>query len=108
MTPGMDPQSELWNYAISALVQRSSGDQHLGSDLYQEFRLKAKNSFRSRDGISKGEFFTQQVKDYRCYENILGWGKRNLLYFSKMAVVIVISLSIKKAILARFIADISP
>ncbi|GFR05112.1 hypothetical protein TNCT_232451 [Trichonephila clavata] len=53
MTPGMDPQSGLWNCAISALVQRSSGEQLLGSDLYQELRLKAKNSFRSRDGLSK-------------------------------------------------------
>ncbi|GFR11789.1 hypothetical protein TNCT_166261 [Trichonephila clavata] len=50
----MDPQSELWNYAISALVQRSSGGQLLGSDLYQELRLKAKNSFRSKDGFSRG------------------------------------------------------
>ncbi|GFQ98808.1 hypothetical protein TNCT_316971 [Trichonephila clavata] len=55
MTPGMDPQSGLWNCAISALVQRSSGDQLLGSDLYQELRLKATNSFRSRDGLSRGE-----------------------------------------------------
>ncbi|GFR16757.1 hypothetical protein TNCT_639001 [Trichonephila clavata] len=55
----MDPQSGLWNCAISALVQRSSGDQLLGSDLYQELRLKAKNSFRSRDGLSRGENATQ-------------------------------------------------
>ncbi|GFQ64569.1 hypothetical protein TNCT_92091 [Trichonephila clavata] len=59
MTPGMDPQSGLWNCAISALVQRSSGEQLLGSDLYQELRLKATNSFRSRDGLSRGENATQ-------------------------------------------------
>ncbi|GFU18453.1 hypothetical protein TNCV_3407461 [Trichonephila clavipes] len=47
MTPGMDPQRGLWNCAISTLVQRSSGDKLLGSDLYQEIRLKANNSFRS-------------------------------------------------------------
>ncbi|GFT27801.1 hypothetical protein TNCV_10211 [Trichonephila clavipes] len=47
MTPGMDPQRGLWNCAISILVQRSSGDKLLGSDLYQEIRLKEKNSFRS-------------------------------------------------------------
>ncbi|GFU03242.1 HTH_Tnp_Tc3_2 domain-containing protein [Trichonephila clavipes] len=52
--------SGLWNCAISTLVQHSSGDKFLGSDLYQELRLKAKNSFRSRDGPSRGEFFTQQ------------------------------------------------
>ncbi|GFQ71568.1 hypothetical protein TNCT_202501 [Trichonephila clavata] len=82
MTPGMDPQSGLWNCAISALVQRSSGEQLLGSDLYQELRLKEKISFRSRDGLSRGEFFT-----------------RISLYFQWMAVVIDISLSIEKAIL---------
>ncbi|GFV04085.1 hypothetical protein TNCV_917101 [Trichonephila clavipes] len=48
MTPGMDPQRGLWNCAINTLVQRSSGDKLLGSDLYQEIRLKAKSSFRSR------------------------------------------------------------
>ncbi|GFX47057.1 hypothetical protein TNCV_316781 [Trichonephila clavipes] len=47
MTPGINPQRGLWNCAISTLVQRSSGDKFLGSDLYQEIRLKAKN-FRSR------------------------------------------------------------
>ncbi|GFY31436.1 hypothetical protein TNCV_4989951 [Trichonephila clavipes] len=54
MTPGMDPQRGLWNCAISPLVQRSSGDKLLGSDLYQEIRLKANNSFRSRCGPSRG------------------------------------------------------
>ncbi|GFR06689.1 hypothetical protein TNCT_283671 [Trichonephila clavata] len=34
-----------------------------------------KNSFRSRDGLSRGEFLTKQVKYFRCYEKILGWGK---------------------------------
>ncbi|GFT83837.1 hypothetical protein TNCV_639271 [Trichonephila clavipes] len=43
----------LWNRAISTLVQRSSGDKLLGSDLHQELRLKAKNSFRSKDGPSR-------------------------------------------------------
>ncbi|GFT95067.1 hypothetical protein TNCV_1473301 [Trichonephila clavipes] len=57
MTPGMDPQRGLWNCAISTLVQRSSGDKLLGSDLYQEIRLKAKNSFRSRSRPSRGELF---------------------------------------------------
>ncbi|GFT00910.1 hypothetical protein TNCV_4053591 [Trichonephila clavipes] len=47
MTPGMDPQRGLWNCVISTLEQRSSEDK-LGSDLYQEIRLKAKNSFWSR------------------------------------------------------------
>ncbi|GFU18496.1 hypothetical protein TNCV_3787551 [Trichonephila clavipes] len=47
MTPGMDPQRGLWNCAISTLVQCSSGDKLLGSDLYQEIRVKANNSFRS-------------------------------------------------------------
>ncbi|GFV96168.1 hypothetical protein TNCV_1871281 [Trichonephila clavipes] len=60
-TPGMNPQSGLWSYAISALIQRSSGDKLLSSDLYQDFRLKAKN-FRSRDGPSRGEFFSQDEK----------------------------------------------
>ncbi|GFU50877.1 hypothetical protein TNCV_4460851 [Trichonephila clavipes] len=54
MTPGMDPQRGLWNCAISTLVQRSSGDKLLGSDLYREIRLKAKNSFRSTNGLSRG------------------------------------------------------
>ncbi|GFW41615.1 hypothetical protein TNCV_4035301 [Trichonephila clavipes] len=54
----MDPQRGLWNCAISTLVQRSSGDKLLGSDLYQEIRLKATNFFRSRGGPSRGEFFT--------------------------------------------------
>ncbi|GFU71432.1 hypothetical protein TNCV_1225791 [Trichonephila clavipes] len=54
----MDPQRGLWNCAISTLVQRSSGDKLLGSDLYQEIQLKAKSSFRSRSGPSRGEFFT--------------------------------------------------
>ncbi|GFY31437.1 hypothetical protein TNCV_4989961 [Trichonephila clavipes] len=53
--PGMDPQRGLWNCAISTLVQRSSGDKLLGSDLYQEIRLKANNSFRLRSGPSRGE-----------------------------------------------------
>ncbi|GFY54234.1 hypothetical protein TNIN_114081 [Trichonephila inaurata madagascariensis] len=56
MIPGMDPQRGLWNCAISTLVQRSSGDKLLGSDLYQELRLKAKNSFRSRDGPSRVKY----------------------------------------------------
>ncbi|GFW96094.1 hypothetical protein TNCV_958081 [Trichonephila clavipes] len=56
--PGMDPQRRLWNLAISTLVQRSSGDKLLGRDLYQEIQLKAKN-FRSRSGLSRGEFFTK-------------------------------------------------
>ncbi|GFS97146.1 hypothetical protein TNCV_1920951 [Trichonephila clavipes] len=49
----MDPQRGLWNCAINTLVQRSSGDQLLGSDLYQELRLKAQNSFRSRPIVLK-------------------------------------------------------
>ncbi|GFY44964.1 hypothetical protein TNIN_146201 [Trichonephila inaurata madagascariensis] len=32
----------------------------------QDLRLKAKNSFQSRDGASRGEFFTQQVNDFWC------------------------------------------
>ncbi|GFY06249.1 hypothetical protein TNCV_2680431 [Trichonephila clavipes] len=56
--PGMDPQRGLWKCAISTLVQRSSGDKLLGSDLYQEIRLKAKNSFRSIGEPSRDEFFT--------------------------------------------------
>ncbi|GFT94932.1 hypothetical protein TNCV_1472291 [Trichonephila clavipes] len=66
MTPGMDPQRGLWNCAISTLVQRSSGDKVLGSDLYQEIRLKAKNSFRSRGEPARGEFFTK----YANVENV--------------------------------------
>ncbi|GFR31070.1 hypothetical protein TNCT_234681 [Trichonephila clavata] len=62
MTPGMDPQTGLWNCAISALVQRSSGEQLLGSDLYQELRLEAKISFRSRDGLSRGENVSQAAE----------------------------------------------
>ncbi|GFW41614.1 uncharacterized protein TNCV_4035302 [Trichonephila clavipes] len=57
----MDPQRGLWNCAISTLVQRSSGDKLLGSDLYQEIRLKATNFFRSRGGPSRGEFFTNEA-----------------------------------------------
>ncbi|GFT42101.1 hypothetical protein TNCV_1668881 [Trichonephila clavipes] len=57
MTPGMDPQRGLWNCAISTLVHLSSGDKLLGSDLYQELRLKAKNSLWSTDGPSRDEFF---------------------------------------------------
>ncbi|GFV87435.1 transposable element Tcb2 transposase [Trichonephila clavipes] len=49
----MDPQRGLWNCAISTLVHRSSGDKLLGSDLYQEIRLKAKDSFRSSAASSR-------------------------------------------------------
>ncbi|GFV34202.1 hypothetical protein TNCV_3484121 [Trichonephila clavipes] len=47
MTPGMGPQWTL-EPCHQRLVQRSSGDKLLGSDLHQELRLKAKSSFRSR------------------------------------------------------------
>ncbi|GFV33894.1 hypothetical protein TNCV_4755051 [Trichonephila clavipes] len=66
MTPGMDPQRGLWNCAISTLVQRSSGDKLLGSDLYQEIWMKAKNSFRSRIGPSSDEFFTKYAHRRKC------------------------------------------
>ncbi|GFX14920.1 DUF4817 domain-containing protein [Trichonephila clavipes] len=66
MTPGTGPQRGLWNCAISTLVQRSSGDKLLGSDLYQEIRLKAKNSFRSRGGPSRGESFTNGNRFNSC------------------------------------------
>ncbi|GFX78846.1 hypothetical protein TNCV_1919791 [Trichonephila clavipes] len=61
MTPGMDPQRGLWNCAISTLVQRSSEEKLLGSDLYQEIRLKTKNSFRSRGGPSRGMIDVENV-----------------------------------------------
>ncbi|GFQ87764.1 hypothetical protein TNCT_611411 [Trichonephila clavata] len=58
-TPGMDPQSGLWNCAISALVQRSSEDYSWVANLYLEIRLKANTSFRSRDGASRGDDFSK-------------------------------------------------
>ncbi|GFX26768.1 hypothetical protein TNCV_1839411 [Trichonephila clavipes] len=73
MIPGMDPQRGLWNCAISTLVQRSSGNKLLGRDLYEEIRLKAKNSFRSRSGPSRGEFFTNTcvcVYDHNTFRYI--------------------------------------
>ncbi|GFV04084.1 hypothetical protein TNCV_917061 [Trichonephila clavipes] len=73
MTPGMDPQRGLWNCAINTLVQRSSGDKLLGSDLYQEIRLKAKSSFRSRGGSSRGEFFTNSNVAHACRRRRLKW-----------------------------------
>ncbi|GFY04827.1 hypothetical protein TNCV_3952371 [Trichonephila clavipes] len=71
MTPGMGPQWTL-EPCHQRLVQRSSGDKLLGSDLQQELRLKAKNSFRSRNEPSRLKFFTHHVKDFRSYEKILG------------------------------------
>ncbi|GFV61731.1 hypothetical protein TNCV_188891 [Trichonephila clavipes] len=71
MTPGMGPRWTL-EPCHQRLVQRSSEDKLLGSDLHQELRLKAKNSFRSRDEPSRLEFFTHHVKDFRCYEKIFG------------------------------------
>ncbi|GFX98161.1 hypothetical protein TNCV_4908051 [Trichonephila clavipes] len=80
MTPGMGPQWTL-ELCHQLLVQRSSGDKLLGSELHQELRLKAKHSFQSRDEPSRLKFFTHHLKDFRCYEKILGWGKRNPLHF---------------------------
>ncbi|GFX98285.1 hypothetical protein TNCV_4909281 [Trichonephila clavipes] len=48
------PHNGLWNGAIIVLVQPSSGGKLLGSNLYQELRLKGKNSYRSRNGPSRG------------------------------------------------------
>ncbi|GFQ78110.1 hypothetical protein TNCT_647031 [Trichonephila clavata] len=59
MTPGMGPQSGLWNCAISALVQRSSGTNSWVAIYTKGSRLKARNSFRSRDRLSRGENATQ-------------------------------------------------
>ncbi|GFW82982.1 uncharacterized protein TNCV_4604091 [Trichonephila clavipes] len=75
MTPGMDPQSGLRNCAISALVQRSSGGKLLGSDLYQELRLKAKNSFRSRDGPSRAANFLPDIVLFHtpCVAAVAEW-----------------------------------
>ncbi|GFR32115.1 hypothetical protein TNCT_279451 [Trichonephila clavata] len=68
----MDPYSGLWNCAISTLIQRSSGDQLPGSDLYQELRLKAKSSFRSRDRLSKAIFHTASDNASQAAEIVSG------------------------------------
>ncbi|GFS62806.1 hypothetical protein TNIN_206301 [Trichonephila inaurata madagascariensis] len=75
MTPGMDPQRGLWNCAISTLVQRSSGDKLLGSDLYQKLRLKAKNSFWSRDGPSRVTRNGSSLPSYIEEVSQVAWSK---------------------------------